>query len=220
MVTTVKADALSQGIDSQVWTATGLSAAPSLALALVVILFVRRHIMRPINLLASRSKQIAEGKTDLGLDFGTNDVIGQTAQALESMLRQLNNRMAFNQSLLDGICLPFVVIDCNNRITAVNPSTLTIIGRPGQPSDYHGLEVENFFGLDHHQDVEDQIAAIQAKSQSTAAATAEAAQAASQGDRLASQAGEVMQSLVTAVQQSAHEVGQTGSQSMHSRPMN
>jgi methyl-accepting chemotaxis protein len=60
-------------------------------------------------------------------------------------------------------------------------------------------------------DVEERIAAIQAKSQSTAAATAEAAQAASQGDRLASEAGTVMHSLVTAVQQSAREVQQTGS---------
>ncbi len=151
LVTTVKANALSQGINSQVWTAAGLSATPSLALALVVIWFVSRHIMNPINRLANRSEQIANGKTDLAFDFGTNDVIGQTAQALESLLRQLNNRMAFAQSLLDGICLPFVVVDLNNRITAVNEAALKIIGRSGQPFDYHGLKVESLVNLDRNQ---------------------------------------------------------------------
>jgi methyl-accepting chemotaxis protein len=387
LVTTVKTSTLSQGINSRVWTAAGLSAAPSLVLALVVIWFVGRHIMNPINQLAVRSEQIAGGKTDLAFDLGTNDVIGQTAQALESMLRQLKNRMAFAQSLLDGICLPFVVVDRDNRITLVNEAALSSIGRPGEPADYHGLEAEEFLGLDQSQvfvtrdvlateqfteddivlehaaqgadvhlrvsanpvydaqggligvfalgvdmsferanqqrmgrlaqtaqdlavkgdrvvqesiaamqeihghtvrlqedareleqaveaidgvihlisgvanqtnllalnaaveaaragdagrgfavvarevrnlavktqqatkDVEVQISAIQAKTQSTAAATAEAAEAASQGDRLASQAGEVMHKLVAAVQLSARELGQTESRSVTSEAL-
>jgi methyl-accepting chemotaxis protein len=68
-------------------------------------------------------------------------------------------------------------------------------------------------------DVEVQISAIQAKTQSTAAATAEAAEAASQGDRLASQAGEVMHKLVAAVQLSARELGQTESRSVTSEAL-
>lgn len=148
VVTTVGADALSQGINSQVWSAAGISAAPSLALALVVIWLISRQIMHPMKRLAARSEQIVRGEQDVTFDDSANDVIGQTARSLEAMLRQLNNRMAFAQALLEGISLPYVVVDRDNRITAVNEAALNIIERPGEPADFHGAEVEDFLGLD------------------------------------------------------------------------
>ena len=148
VVTEVGADALSQGVDSRVWTATAWSAAPSLILALGVIWFISRQIMHPMKRLAERSELIAKGEQDVAFDDSANDVIGQTAQALETMLWELNNRMAFAQALLEGISLPYVVVDRDNRITAVNAAALQVVERPGEPETYHGENVEDFLGLD------------------------------------------------------------------------
>lgn len=144
LVTTVARSALSQGINERVLAAAGWSAAPSLALALIVIGLVSRQIMRPIKRLAEESERVANGESDFAFEHGVNDVIGQTSRALDSVLQQLNNRMAFAQSLLDGICMPYVVVDRENRITAVNGAALEILGHDGHPEEYHGWEVEEF----------------------------------------------------------------------------
>jgi methyl-accepting chemotaxis protein len=104
-----------------------------------------RNTAKPILYLASAAGRVARGEFNVDLRLKRTDEVGQLANAFASMLLQLKERLGFAQSIMNGIVIPFMVIDVNGRLTFLNAELFDFWGYSGRPEDFYGKTSGEFF---------------------------------------------------------------------------
>ena len=119
-------------------------------LGLVVLLlslniFIRKGIISPVTMLAMASERIAQG--DYSVHFAINkvDELGKLSQNLERMVDTLKKELGFSKGILNSLQVAFLVADVDSKITYLNSLMIETAGRSGDPADFYGLGVSEFF---------------------------------------------------------------------------
>ncbi len=119
-----------------------------LGLALLVaasIYFMRRVVIRPIQAINAATSRVAEGDFAASFDIKNSDELGQLSDNLAAMVATLKEQLGFSRGILNGMTLPCVVTDTQERVTFTTSATLAFVGRQGKPEDYHGMTIGEFF---------------------------------------------------------------------------
>jgi methyl-accepting chemotaxis protein len=132
------------GVDRQVlyWN-VGLAVAAILGLAVVIALVIRL-VIRPLRALSAFTEEIASGDYNATIEYPANDAIGDTIRAVRHMTGELKNKLGFSEGLLNGLTVPCVVMDLDEKITFINQQELDLFEKPGKPADYIGQSFGQF----------------------------------------------------------------------------
>ncbi|MET0015081.1 MAG: ATP-binding protein [Sedimenticola sp.] len=91
--------------------------------------FIRRYVLKPVDNLSHASEALRKGELDTRVDLKGGDelaVLGQTfnrmAETLQEQIRELGEKEAFLQSLVDAIPDGVRIIDSDYRVKLVNKS--------------------------------------------------------------------------------------------------
>lgn len=116
-----------------------------LVLAVLVVLFVLRKLLRPLDELSMVTQRIAGGDLDAHFEYSGNDAIGKTVDSVHAMVGELKHRLGFAQGVLDGISLPCSVVSADNQMLFINRQKMDIMERKGDPKEYYGRTPGYFF---------------------------------------------------------------------------
>lgn len=137
-------------LDFNMITSVGISVFGLLALLLALTVFVYFVISRRLLILTSASNAVVEGNLNTVFEVGGKDELSVLAQNLSSMVGHIKKDIGFSRGILNGLTVPFVVVDMQGNITACNDAMLTCCGHSGNPDDYKGQNAGDFLLLDGH----------------------------------------------------------------------
>lgn len=143
-VTWVNDDDLMRGVTEQLTHAALMSAGLPLILSLILIWITGRQLMAPIHRLADLAQRVAGGDFRFNVDYVANDALGQTISALKRMVEDLKHKLGFGKGVLEGVVVPCVIVDTENRIVHVNRAVLKILGHDGKAERYLGMVLGEF----------------------------------------------------------------------------
>lgn len=139
LMTSVYTSELLDGVTAQIVRSALMSAALPLLISIIVIYFVSRQLMVPMERLAAVADGVCKGQFDCHFDHVPNDAIGRTMQAVEHMVAEMKNQLGFSRGVLEGVTIPCAVVDLDNVITHFNQSAADILGKRKDPLKYYGL---------------------------------------------------------------------------------
>ncbi|MGM0425428.1 MAG: methyl-accepting chemotaxis protein, partial [Thermodesulfobacteriota bacterium] len=138
------------GVNKAIFSTAGASGAIALAVAVVIIWFLLRQIMRPLYGLAGMAKEVAQGNFNTTFEYNARDAVGDTVSAVSDMVGELKNRLGFSQGLLNSLPIPCVVADHKEQIFFVNQPAVDYLEFDKRPEDLHGMTVGEFFYNDRN----------------------------------------------------------------------
>ncbi len=122
----------------------GLGCATILIMILLVRLFISKIIVKRLHALRESSIAISEGDLDAPLVLSGEDELYDVSHNIERMVLGMKKEIGFTQGLLNGIPVPYIVIDSNQTVLACNQPLLTNFDDPGVPEDYIGKDLSYF----------------------------------------------------------------------------
>ncbi|QGY41936.1 PAS domain-containing protein [Pseudodesulfovibrio cashew] len=138
LVTSVKTSDLLSGVDRRILISAAEAAALPLGLALLIIWFVSRQLVAPMNKLAATAQAVGQGNFECDFDYGADDAIGRTMASVKEMVREMKTRLGFSRGVLAGVTIPCGVVDLENRVTHLNQAAVDILGKRKTPDKYFG----------------------------------------------------------------------------------
>ena len=69
----------------------------------------------------------------------------QLQSSVNELVDTLKMKIGINDSILDNILMPMVLVDTSGKITWMNNSLLKLTEQSGNPEDYFGKDVGRFF---------------------------------------------------------------------------
>jgi methyl-accepting chemotaxis protein len=141
LVTSVATADLLEGVNARIIRGTLASGAIPLLLAVVIIWFMSRQLMLPMNRLAAVADEVRRGNFDCAFDYRANDAIGSTVTSFRHMVQEMKNQLGFSRGVLAGVTIPCAVVDLDNRLTHFNQAAVTILGKRKTPEKYLGLSL-------------------------------------------------------------------------------
>jgi len=139
LVTEVKSSELLAGVNKQIIVSAAESALPPLVLALLIIWFMSRQLMAPMNRLASIAHEVGKGNFDCDFEYSANDAIGRTMASVKGMVAEMKNQLGFSRGVLEGVTIPCSVVDLDNNITHINQAAVKVLGKRKTPDKYFGM---------------------------------------------------------------------------------
>ncbi|MEW5774920.1 MAG: EAL domain-containing protein [Thermodesulfobacteriota bacterium] len=130
----------------RLWRGMGVGfSALALLLASVVVWSASRGVARDVRCLSEYAGQVAAGDYSAECRAITARELGFLYEGLRSMVDQIKLRHGFAQGLLDGLTVPCLVVDRSERLTYVNRPYFDLYQRHGEPQDYLGMGLAEFF---------------------------------------------------------------------------
>jgi methyl-accepting chemotaxis protein len=139
LASSVTSAQLLDGVDGRIIRAALASGAIPLLLSIVIIWFMSRQLMRPMNRLAAVADEVRRGNFDCAFDYRANDAIGSTMTSFRHMVHDMKNQLGFSRGVLDGVTIPCAVVDLENKLTHINQAAATILGKRKSPDKYMGM---------------------------------------------------------------------------------
>ncbi len=115
-----------------------------LAMIALVRLFMSKIIVQRLTALRNSSVAISEGNLDAPLVLSGEDELYDVSSNIENMVLGMKKEIGFTQGLLNGIPVPYIVIDAEQIVIACNQPLLTNFDDPGVPEDYIGKDLSYF----------------------------------------------------------------------------
>ena len=126
------------GADQRMMTASGIAAAVLLALAGLLAVLLIRSATTPLSQLEDYTATVAEGDFNAKIKYGVNDAIGRTIEAVQTMVGTMKNRLGEAQGVLDGMTVPAIMVDRDEKVTFINQRCLDMLGISGTPEEVVG----------------------------------------------------------------------------------
>lgn len=139
IVTTVTTGELLNGVNERIYQSALISSILPLLLAIIVIWFMSRQLVAPMNRLAMVANAVCKGDFDCSFDYKADDAIGETMNAVQHMVREMKNQLGFSRGVLAGVTIPCAVVDLDNRLTHINDAAISLLGKRKSSSKYIGL---------------------------------------------------------------------------------
>lgn len=102
---------------------------------LVVLLFMRQQVVRPLKKLGEAAESMSRGEWNKHVDLNKKDELGQLASAFNAMTSRLsiasellNQEKARLESSIKSLPLGFMLTDAKNTIITINPALHILIG--------------------------------------------------------------------------------------------
>lgn len=114
-------------------------------LSSLILIFLLRRLLRPLEELGETTKKIADGDLNARTDYNLNDAIGSTVSSVNTMVSELKNKLGFSEGVLNGIPTPCSIIGPDFRLTWANQQLCDFMGKTGKPESYLGLSSGEFF---------------------------------------------------------------------------
>jgi methyl-accepting chemotaxis protein len=108
-------------------TSIGIGVVIAILAAFVGLIIVNR-ITRPINKLVVAANNVAAGDLNTTFEKGLKGEVGNLTGAIEKMVGNIKERIAFNESVLKGIPDPLYVVDNQGKVTYTNDAGAKMIG--------------------------------------------------------------------------------------------
>ena len=124
---------------------SAVAAASLIVVAVVLVLLLVRILTRPLRELAGYTEKVAAGDLDAELHYPVRDSIGLTIEGVRSMVQTLKRRLGFSQGILDGMVVPSLVVDREERLTHITPACLQILEIDDPPGTLMGKNVAEIF---------------------------------------------------------------------------
>lgn len=115
------------------------------AISLLLGISFARSISRPILTLASGADKVAAGDFNVNMRTDRKDELGHLGNTFQDMVGQLKERLGFAHSIMNGIVIPFAVVDTQGKLTFLNREIITFWGLTGEPEDFYGKTSGEFF---------------------------------------------------------------------------
>jgi signal transduction histidine kinase len=138
-----KAEAQHAAMISQVWLGVGL--AVTVAIATLLIWWITRSVLRPIQALTQSVVAIGAGNFNQSVPIVSSDEMGHLAEAFNVMARQLRSYreshsarllrvQRTSQATIDSFPEPVLVVDPSGRVEMANPAAHRLLGITPPPS--------------------------------------------------------------------------------------
>ncbi|EPR43851.1 methyl-accepting chemotaxis sensory transducer with Pas/Pac sensor [Desulfovibrio sp. X2] len=116
-------------------------------LVLMAIIFIisRKLIVRPVQNIETFTAAVSGGDFQAALSGTYRYELKDLAENVRSMVLELKKRLGFSQGLLDGLTMPCVVVDNDQKILFVNQAILNFLEFDEQPDAYQGRDLAEFF---------------------------------------------------------------------------
>ncbi|QLA15364.1 methyl-accepting chemotaxis protein [Desulfolutivibrio sulfoxidireducens] len=122
-----------------------VGAAVIVAVVLVIGLFLRALVNRPLAAIGTFARRIAAQDYQAGLHGTFRFEMKDLSENIRSMVAEIKNKLGFSQGMLEAIPLPCVVSDPQGNILFLNQVIVDFVERGGSPAEYLGSSVAEFF---------------------------------------------------------------------------
>lgn len=112
--------------------------------ALACFLFLRHQLLRPLDAIRDFVAHIAEERFDSELEGRFHAELGELADGIRTMVSRLKNRLGFTQGILDGMSVPCLVADPENRLTFLSRSLHDLVEREDDIESVLGQDVSEY----------------------------------------------------------------------------
>ncbi|CCH48172.1 methyl-accepting chemotaxis protein [Pseudodesulfovibrio piezophilus] len=139
LVTSINTSDLLDGVNARIVKNALVSGALPLVLSIVIIWFVSRQLVAPMNKLAATADDVCKGNFECNFDYNADDAIGRTMESVNHMVREMKNQLGFSRGVLGGVTIPCAVVNLDNKITHINQAAVEVLGKRKTPKEYFGL---------------------------------------------------------------------------------
>lgn len=126
---------------------TGLSLVVCLVVVVVgggAAFLIGKSLSLPIQQLANHAKKVSRGEFAT-ISIRRGDEIGQLAQAFNTMVSEIKEKLGTSQGIMKGITIAFAACDVTGKLTSINRRMLEVWGKKGDPAQYLGQTSGEFF---------------------------------------------------------------------------
>ncbi|MFP5222553.1 MAG: cache domain-containing protein [Acidobacteriota bacterium] len=116
-----------------------------IAAAAAFIWLTRRTLNRPLAAVLSYAEKVAGGDLDASLQGVFTAEMGHLKDAIEKMVSELKERLAFARGILNAVTLPCIVTDMNGKAHLVNQWLAHFLHEKRMPDDYVGRDLSEVF---------------------------------------------------------------------------
>ncbi|WP_419780535.1 Cache 3/Cache 2 fusion domain-containing protein [Maridesulfovibrio sp.] len=141
-----KAD-MSHGVDREIFITNVIIAVAALAISVIVLLLLIKSTTKPLQDLSDFTGKVSDGNYDSELEYDVDDVIGKTIGSVKHMVFELKNKLGFSNGLLNGLTLPCIVVDLDEKVSFINSHLLEQFGLKGQPDSYLGKQARELINI-------------------------------------------------------------------------
>ncbi len=141
-VTDMRAEA-----SSHTYTRIAIVVSGILVVLLLLGFFIYKAILRPMIRAAGYAREVRAGNYDGNLVVHNQDEIGDLSESLNSMCKAIKEKIGFSEGILKGLTVPCIVSDPHGSISLVNPMMINFLGHAGNPEDYIGKSIDEFFAI-------------------------------------------------------------------------
>jgi PAS domain S-box-containing protein len=99
-----------------------------LAVIFLLNLLIFRFVTTPVREVANKAQRVAGGDTSVTANVDSKDSIGRLAKNFNLMVKNINDKMEYANSLKLGISLPFFMVDPSMTITYLNEAGSKLCG--------------------------------------------------------------------------------------------
>lgn len=142
---TLPTEHISLGSDLVLQQLSVISVAAGIIISTLLLIFVLRKLLRPLEELGETTKRIAAGDLNARCDYQQDDAIGSTVTSVNIMVANLKEKLGFSEGVLNGIPSPCTVIGSDFSLLWTNEEQCSLIGKTGKPESYVGLQSGEFF---------------------------------------------------------------------------
>jgi methyl-accepting chemotaxis protein len=96
-------------------------------LVATLLMYARVGVVGRISRLTGASRSIAQGDYDVSFSATGEDELAVLGRNLGEMVTNIQDQLEYNKSVLEGIAVPLLVTDAQERITFVNDQALAVI---------------------------------------------------------------------------------------------
>ncbi len=112
-----------------------------LALVSMIVFTIRRQVTGPMATIRDFTSDIAGGDFGAELKGKYTCELKELSDNIDHMVRELKNKLGFSEGVLNGISIPCIVADSDEKSLFMNQELLDLLGRSGHPESYLGRTV-------------------------------------------------------------------------------
>ncbi|QGY41600.1 HAMP domain-containing protein [Pseudodesulfovibrio cashew] len=117
----------------------------ALLLIAIMVLFVRRLVIGPVQRILEYSSGIAKGDLDTELNGSFHFEFKTLSEQIQAMVGELKTKLGFSEGVLEGMVLPCGLIGADFNMMWLNQELLDILEREKEPDAYVGMTAGEFY---------------------------------------------------------------------------
>ncbi len=115
-----------------------------LLMVILVNYFVREVIVKRLNKIRDISSEVSQGNFNADFSVSGSDEFFTLSENIGIMVKNLKKEMGFSKSVLDGMSVPYLIIDTETRVTACNKAILEAFGADFLPEQCLNVPLKEF----------------------------------------------------------------------------